>query len=459
MTTIPLHMTPEQLRDFLNRARWFGGKGRRFEVREHRSIPLSDSTWIEMVEVDYENGDTECYQLPLVVYDWPQDRLAHALVEFVDDRAVYDAVHDREAMATWLNGFASEASFDNLGFHRVPGSDLDTEARSTLFQGEQSNSSVTFGEDTQLKVFRKITPGVNPDIEIHDALTRVDEEHVAKLVGWLTLNEGDEVLHLAMLQEYIRTATDGWRVALASVRDLLAEADLHADEVGGDFAGESHRLGGVICEIHQTLAEQLGETRLDSAQIAAGMQERLDAAVEALPQLAEYADSLKEYYERVRVAAQPVPAQRIHGDLHLGQTLRDTMGWKIVDFEGEPAKPLAARQLPDSPWRDVAGMLRSFDYAARAGADDVHVLGDAGSQAQYRATEWRARNQEAFLSGYVERLGRDLTGWEDILLQAYAVDKTVYEAVYESRNRPDWLHIPFEALDRIKAGQMREQLP
>jgi maltokinase len=459
MTTAPLHMTPEQLHDFLTRARWFGGKGRRFKVAENRSIPLSDSTWIELVEVTYENGDSECYQLPLVAYDWPQDRLAHALVEFVDDMAVYDAVHDREAMSAWLGAFADEADFDKLHFNRVPGSTLDTDNHSTLFQGEQSNSSVAFGEDAQLKVFRRITPGNNPDIEIHEALTRVDGEHIARLVGWLSLDDDDEVMHLAMLQEYIRTATDGWEVALASVRDLLAEADLHADEVGGDFAGEAHRLGAVVCEIHQTLREQLGDTQIDVAEIADGMLARLDEAIGALPQLADYAPSLREYYERVRQSDQPVTVQRIHGDLHLGQTLRDTMGWKIVDFEGEPAKPLAARQLPDSPWRDVAGMLRSFDYAARAGADDVHVMGDAGSQAQYRATEWRARNQEAFLAGYFEQLGRDLTDQEDILLQAYAADKTVYEAVYEARNRPDWLHIPLEALDRIKAGQIREQLP
>ncbi|HNO40246.1 MAG TPA: hypothetical protein PKL71_07500, partial [Marmoricola sp.] len=325
--------------------------------------------------------------------------------------------------------------------------------------GEQSNSSVTFGEQTQLKVFRRVTPGRNPDIEIHEALTRADGEHIASLVGWVSLQQGDEVLHLAMLQEYVRTATNGWEVALASVRDLLAEGDLHADEVGGDFAGESHRLGAVVGEIHQTMATQLGEWQRDPIEIADGMQERLRQAGASLPALAEYADSISEYYEQVRTIAQAVPIQRIHGDLHLGQTLRDTMGWKIVDFEGEPAKPLSVRQQPDSPWRDVAGMLRSFDYAAAAGADDVDPMGAAANQAQYRATEWRVRNQAAFLDGYLAHLGRPLTEWEDILLQAYVVDKTVYEAIYEFHNRPDWLHIPMEALDRIRAGQMREQLP
>lgn len=459
MTTAPLHMSPDQLRDFLTRSRWFSGKGRDFRVSEHRSVPLSDSTWIELVEVSYAGGDQECYQLPLVTYEWPQDRLSHALVEFVDGQPVYDALHDREAMALWLRGFASGASYDGLRFHRLGDPALDVANHSTLFAGEQSNSSVTFGEESQLKVFRKVTPGSNPDVEILRALTEVNGAHIARLYGWVTLADGGEELQLAILQEYIRTATNGWEVALASVRDLLAEADLHADEVGGDFAGESRRLGAVICQMHQKMSETLGTSQLDSARVAQGMHDRLQEAIKALPALADHAEALMVHYERVRQAGLPVPAQRIHGDLHLGQTLRETMGWKVVDFEGEPAKPLSERQLPDSPWRDVAGMLRSFDYAARAGADDVDVVGNAASQAQYRATEWRVRNQAAFLEGYTEQLGRELTEWEDVLLQAYAVDKTVYEAVYESRNRPDWLHIPMEALDRISAGQMREQLP
>ena len=152
-------------------------------------------------------------------------------------------------MACWLRSFADPPDRGPLSFHRLPGHDLDLEAHSTLFSGEQSNSSVAFGEDALLKVFRKITPGVNPDIAVHEVLTRAGSEHVAALYGWLECRlrrEGentDAVLQLAMLQQFLRTATDGWDLALASVRNLFAEADLHADEVGGDFAGEAARLG------------------------------------------------------------------------------------------------------------------------------------------------------------------------------------------------------------------------
>lgn len=143
----------------------------------------------------------------------------------------------------------------------------------------------------------------------------------------------------------------------------------------------------------------------------------------------------------------------MHGDFHLGQTLRTVKGWKIVDFEGEPAKPLAERVRPDLVWRDVAGMLRSFDYAAHAVEADVQVEADAGSQIAFRAQEWADRNTGAFLRGYVDNSGRTSEGTlsteQDLILRAYIADKAIYEAVYEARNRPSWLPIPLGAIARI----------
>jgi maltokinase len=142
--------------------------------------------------------------------------------------------------------------------------------------------------------------------------------------------------------------------------------------------------------------------------------------------------------------------QQIHGDLHLGQTLRSTRGWKIVDFEGEPAKELSERILPDSPWRDVAGMLRSLDYAPRVVERTwSDGLDDGADQRAYRASEWSERNRAAFLAAYA---GRELTADEHTLLAAYVADKAVYETVYETRNRPSWVAIPLEAVARIGAS-------
>ena len=142
--------------------------------------------------------------------------------------------------------------------------------------------------------------------------------------------------------------------------------------------------------------------------------------------------------------------QRGHGDLHLGQTLRTALGWKIVDFEGEPAKPLEERTLPDSPWRDVAGMLRSFAYAPHVvERQHIELDGDANLDRQTRGLEWAERNQRYFLAAYA---GGDLTPEQRTLLDAYVADKAVYETVYETRNRPTWVEIPLAALARIGAS-------
>ena len=464
----PVIAPPEILAPYIEGARWFGGKGRAFSISGGRRlgevpnhVEGGPRVAIDLATVAYDDGgENEYYQLPLAFYPEPQDRLEHALVGQWDDADfgpsyVYDAVHDREAMACWLRSFVHPVE-GALAFHRLPGHELDLEARSTLFTGEQSNSSVAFGDDSLLKVFRKITPGVNPDVVIHRKLTEGGSDHVAALYGWVETpsvnSEGeptDAILQLAMLQQFLRTASDGWDLALTSVRNLFAEADLHADEVGGDFAGEAARLGEALAETHQTLAEHFPVAERSAEEVGAladAMRRRLDEAIAIVPGLAPYADNLRGAYDRL-AALDRVRVQQIHGDLHLGQTLRTVRGWKIVDFEGEPAKPLAERLLPDSPWRDVAGMLRSFDYAPRVVERTWGDGQDAGAeQRAYRAAEWSERNRAAFLDAYA---GRDLAPDEYTLLAAYVADKAVYETVYETRNRPAWVTIPLEAVARI----------
>ena len=470
------------LKTFIEGARWFGGKGRELEVTDVRRLGWVETgtdarASIELVTVTYADApdgqQEELYQLPLCYYAERLDRLDHAFVGWWEEPELggfvhaYDAVHDRDAMAGWLRAFdqvptsstsgVGEASGDGtqegaLEFHRLPGHDLDTEAHSTLFSGEQSNSSLAFGEDALLKVFRKITPGVNPDIAVHQVLTEAGSEHVAHLYGWLEAVEPEgPPLQLAMLQQFLRTATDGWDAALASVRNLFAEGDLHADEVGGDFAAEAARLGESLAEVHQTLAEHFPthvRTPAQQAETVGAMTARLEAALDVVPDLAPYAGALRTRFAAA-AATRHVRVQQVHGDLHLGQTLRTVKGWKIVDFEGEPAKPLAERLLPDSVWRDVAGMLRSFDYAPRvaertasAGADDT-----GAEQRSFRAAEWAERNCAAFLAAYAG--DRELTADEQTLLDAYVADKAVYEAVYEARNRPTWVPVPMAAIERL----------
>jgi maltokinase len=453
-----------QLGEYIDGARWFGGKGRELRVTGVRRLGVvadeSPRVVVDLAEVSYDDGGTELYQVPLALYTDPEHRLDHAFVGWWEDPDAgwvhaYDAVHDREAMAAYLRAFAFPPD-GPLEFHRLPGDELDATAPSTPFTGEQSNSSVAFGEHALLKLFRRVTPGTNPDIEIHEKLTLAGSDNVAALLGWVEADlataggveaSTSTTVQLGMLQQFLRTASDGWELALTSVRNLFAEADLYADEVGGDFAAEAQRLGEAVGQVHRLLAEHFPtaeRTRSDHAALAAAMTERLEAAIDVVPGLAEHAPGLRDLFAAVG-ALESGAIQRVHGDLHLGQTLRTSKGWKIVDFEGEPAKPLADRVLPDSPWRDVAGMLRSFDYAPRVAAMISDAGGDDGrEQRAFRAAEWSARNQAAFLDAYA---GRELTADEQTLLAAYVADKAVYECVYEARNRPSWLPIPMAALD------------
>ena len=449
-------MNLDSLKSYLGAARWFGGKGREFEVAEvHRlaQVPGADdrpTTYLHLVQVQYDDGGSELYQVPLVFYPDPVSRLDHAFVGWWEEPELgwvhaYDALHDKDAMAGWLHAFGSKPE-GNLRFERIPGHDLDLDAPSTLFSGEQSNSTVFFGEDSILKVFRKITPGTNPDIAIHEVLTEAGSDHVAKLFGWVEADTEEGLLHLAMLQQFLRTATDGWELALTSVRNLFAEADLHADEVGGDFAGEAARLGEALREVHVTLAENFETGTVPAAEVAAGMRARLDESVPIVPELESFTAQLRGAYDALADLGE-LEVQRIHADLHLGQTLRTVAGWKLVDFEGEPAKALSDRVLPDSPWRDVAGMMRSFDYAAHAvqrtlaGHDET-----SAQQRAVRAEEWAARNKQHFLTAYA---GGELDARQGTMLAAYVADKAVYECVYETRNRPAWVSIPLEAVARI----------
>ncbi len=468
-------LDPQVFADYLGRTRWFGGKGRPFAVSAVQrlgevpgALQSGPRVVIYLVELTY--GDVpadsvdavDLYQVPLAFYIDPESRLDHAFVGWWQDPDqgwvhAYDALHDREAMACWLRSFAAArepggGSLDTgaLTFHRLPGHELDVEAHSALFSGEQSNSSVAYGEDALMKVFRRVTPGVNPDIQIHEVLTRAGLEQVADLYGWVDTVDATtgEVVQLAMLQQFLRTASDGFELAKASVRNLYAEADLHADEVGGDFAAESARLGSSVAEVHRALREAFPSGAVEAASVADAMAARLQAALGVVPDLAEHVAALSALHARLARLGS-VPVQRIHGDLHLGQTLRTSKGWKIVDFEGEPAKTLAERLLPDSPWRDVAGMLRSFDYAPHV-VEQTGTEGDADETAQraYRAAEWATRNRDAFVAAYA---GRDLGPDERLLLSAYEADKAVYEVVYEARNRPTWVHIPLTALARLVA--------
>jgi maltokinase len=447
----------ELFREWMPQQRWFGGKGREWaDVTESgffldRGTPVLS---VHRVRVEYTDGHRETYLVPLSWRDHPVEELSSALVGAVTNEGqetyAYDAMRDRDATPPWLMHLVNASTIGPMHFHPAGVDYIPEGLPGDIVSTEQSNTSLVYGQEAIFKLFRRLEPGLNPDVEIHEALRRTRNEHIAPLLGHIEIDDedgADPPATVAMLQTFVPNASDGWRLATASVRDLYAEGDLHADEVGGDFAAESERLGAATASVHADMAAVLPTEPADGnwfATVARQMAERLDAAVEVVPQLAEHAEALRRVYAAVADSTEPVVRQRVHGDLHLGQVLRTATGWIVLDFEGEPARPLAARRELDSPLRDVAGMLRSFDYAAR------HMLVEQPEDAQraYRAQEWAERNRSAFCTGYSSAGGLDPCG-ESPLLRAFEADKAVYECVYEARNRPHWLMIPLNSLSRL----------
>jgi maltokinase len=443
------------IRQWLPSQRWFGGKGRTATIRIEAVATLSTEpvdVTIWAAHVSYDDGTTETYQLPLVTRDEPIASLEHVLVGMLGHDGercwIYDALHDKDATQFWLEAIRAGRVQGALRFERhAELAAIPADEPSLVLTAEQSNTSLMFGDTAILKVFRRLQSGINPDIEVHAALGERGARHIARLLGSVHAELADGPCALAMLQEYMTTASDGWDLAKASVRDLMAEADLHAEEAGGDFAGEAHRLGSAIAQVHADLAAAFGVTTAEPEAVRsriAAMQGRLDHALRVVPELTALAGGLREAYLQVAGHGDSLALQRIHGDLHLAQALRTAQRWVIIDFEGEPAATLAERRDPDSPLRDVAGMLRSFEYAGH------HRVVEAGFDAQlaYRAGEWAQRNRTAFCDGYAEAAGTDPRE-HAALLRAYEADKAVYEAVYEARNRPTWLPIPLASLNRL----------
>lgn len=428
--------------DYLSRQRWFAGG---------TDVTLSDIDsrgWIrepvngfgmrlEFVTV-LVDGVEQTYNMPTSYRTDPYEGFEGALIEHDGDYFVYDALHDARARTELLSGFFG-ATVEGLTYSgTLP---VDSDAPTIELIAEQSNTSIIIGNELVLKVFRKIDHGRNPEIELSHALTEDGSTQVAAVHGWITLRDiGQGDVDLAMVSDFIRSATTGWDSARASFRDLLADPDADASEAGGDFAAESERLGETVADIHRRLASLFGTEAWGPAELSAladRLDERCDGAAATAPQLLPYVDAAKSTFDALRRLTTPALAQRTHGDLHLGQTLRGIPGWIVIDFEGEPAKPLADRIRLDSPLRDIAGMLRSYDYAAHSVLlqSDIPDVGD-------QAARWTEHNRAAFLKGYGDQVVPEL-------LRAYEIDKALYEVAYESAHRPTWIDIPLQALDLL----------
>ncbi|MFC4061340.1 aminoglycoside phosphotransferase [Planomonospora corallina] len=438
-------MLTELLAGWIAHQRWFAGKGRPIDGLEVDSdLELAPGLRHLIVSVR-QGGTRDRYQLLLGCRSDLPDRLTHARIGRDGDQELYDAVHDADLTGTLLEAMAAGRDLGPLRFRHLEGTEIDTSQRSLVLGAEQSNTSLVYGDSYICKLFRRLIPGVNPELEITGALALRKAAHIAQPYGWFETDLDGETTTLAMTQEFLSGANDGWALALASVRDLYNSPERSASEAGGDFSAESFRLGTATAEVHQELAAAFPTGVMEPAEVRELMDDqlrRLARAVEEVPELAPHAHVAEEAYRRVVEVAHEVPVQRVHGDYHLGQVMRTPTDWIILDFEGEPGQPLAERRALSSPLRDVAGMLRSFDYAAR------HLLADQPEADELRpqAVEWAELNRSSFLAGYSAGGGR-LRGEDAVLLRALELAKAVYEVGYEARNRPTWLPVPLAAFE------------
>jgi maltokinase len=449
----------DTLAEWLLGRRWFGSKARDVAqihvldvVELNPSPPNPPALYAALIEARFPGGTHDVYQLVLATHDGGPSR-EDAVVGEVGGVEVYDAFADPAACE--LLGGLLRAGAEVRGeharveFHWLEGVQPPRPGATVRSMGaEQSNTSIVFDDALVLKAFRRVEAGINPELEMLRFLSAHGFAHIAELGGWYQY-EGELMdATFGVVQRYVPGAWDGWELAL--------------DELGADperFITRLRELGEVIGQLHSVLASDATDPAFAPEEpsdeslslLTATIDEEIERAFLELPEDVEAMEPIAgrgaEVRDRLQLLSH-VGARgkliRHHGDLHLGQTMLGADGWVILDFEGEPARPLLERRRKRSPLRDVAGMLRSLAYAASASELQRGRPAPEG---------WEDRAREAFLSGYLETVDPVLMppgeGPTRTLLSIFELEKAVYELRYELNNRPDWVGIPVAGIARL----------
>jgi len=445
----------KRLSAWMQDQRWFASKSRaltELQIVDLVGVPDPHSPLMILIaQADFRSGPPELYQLPLVTRadSIPPDREAIARID--DHTQLLDALIDPAACTQLVSAFASNSVITGragqLSFHRPdPDRNVPADATARAMGAEQSNSSIVFDERLVLKIFRRIEPGTNPEVEMTRFLTEHGFTGVADLAGHYEYTGGALEATLGALQEYVADARDGWTLALSAI-----SAD---DETFLTRLGE---LGVATAQMHNTLASDSVDPAFApepappdiTDRLRSGLRQQIDTTFANLPDTA-LLRALKDCERELRSRTDRLPALedggqllRIHGDYHLGQTIHAGRRWTILDFEGEPDRPLHERRRKESPLRDVAGMLRSFAYADAS----ARQPSDAASAGWERA----ARRQ--FLDGYLRAINPALLppqpGSLSRLLTLFELHRAVYELRYELDHRPDWIHVPLAGITAL----------
>jgi trehalose synthase-fused probable maltokinase len=478
----------EELRDWVENQRWYASKARHvagIEIVESITLRDDPPLLLVLVQTRFATGTHELYQLPLALrpphdgppHDGPRhdgpphDATPHdgppddgppdddargESIAHTAEWTVYDALAEPAQALELLRRIAATdeiATADgHFSFHHFDGAGeaLGQATDVRLLDVEQSNSSVVFDNSIVLKVFRKLEPGVNPELEVLRFLTWRGFPNIAPLHGWYEYEGQALASTLGVAQTFLPDAVGGWELALD---ELWSAPEVFLERLGS--------LGTVTAQLHTTLASDASDPAFSPEEpsqeslslLTATIDEDIERIFLRLPddeQLAPIAGRGQDVRERLAARTQIGAGGRVirtHGDYHLGQTLYTPRGWVIIDFEGEPARPLPERRQKRSPLRDVAGMLRSFAYVASA----IEIMRHRRAPADF---EQRAR--EKFLEHYFAAVDPTLmpSGEAVInnLLSIYELEKAIYELNYELNNRPDWISIPVAGIGRILEG-------
>jgi maltokinase len=450
------------LHDWVVAQRWFGSKTREVShIDIAEAVPLrSDPPLLvlALVEARFGEGTHETYQLPLGLRP-AEEGWSDRVITESEGWTVYDALadpaHGRELLhrIRQRDDVSLEEGVLRFRWAESAAAGIAGTVDVRPIGVEQSNSSVVFGDMLILKAFRRVEPGVNPELELLRFLSAREFPHIAPLAGWYEVQGRLIDATLGILQEYLAGARDGWELVLDG---LVQDPDGLLDQL--------HALGHVTGELHSALGSEPNdpafspdEPSVESlALLTADVDEQIERLWVELPQTEALEPILgrgQDVREKLQFLSHIGAGGRVirtHGDYHLGQTMLAERGWVILDFEGEPARPLPERRLKRSPLRDVAGMLRSFSYAAAG----VRILRGANAP-----EGWEERARETFMAGYLDRADGSLLppGQQALerLLAVFELEKAVYELRYELNNRPDWVGIPVAGILRLLDAEVQ----
>jgi trehalose synthase-fused probable maltokinase len=447
-----LGLPEEQLREFVLGQRWYGSKSDEVaHVQAVDAFPLQERAEpllaVAVVETRFQSGIHELYNVPVGL------RREGGGFARVDGWCAFDALEDEELVRALVELIRTQERVEHergaLEFSTVDGLSEDLGGLGAVrpMGSEQSNSSVVLGEQLVLKLYRRLEAGVNPELELLRFLTERGFPSIASLEGWAAHLGQPLDATLAILQHYVPVRNDGWTLAL----EALA--------AGGDgFAPLVRRLGEVTGAMHSVLASEPSDPTFcpeePSAEALALIVARIDEEIEQVfsslpddPLLEPIAGRGDELRDRLQAIGQGGSLGRLirhHGDYHLGQALwTEQEDWVVLDFEGEPARPLHERRHKRSPLRDVAGMLRSFSYAASASSLERGIEPPIG---------WEGQVRDDFLAGYLDEVDPTIVpggGSLERQLRVFELEKALYELHYELGHRPDWVRVPVAGIVQL----------